>query len=78
MVRSDLASSGVAFPLDTESGFKDVVLIYGSYGLGESVVQGTVSPDEFLIFKPTLKDGFSSIIEKKMGKKENGKSIRPT
>ena len=71
MVRSDLASSGVAFSLDTESGFKDVVLINGSYGLGESVVQGTVSPDEFLIFKPTLKDGFSSIIEKKMGKKEN-------
>jgi len=71
MVRSDLASSGVAFSLDTESGFKDVVLINGSYGLGESVVQGTVSPDEFLIFKPTMKDGFSSIIEKKMGKKEN-------
>jgi len=71
MVRSDLASSGVAFSLDTESGFKDVVLINGSYGLGESVVQGTVSPDEFLIFKPTLKDGFESIIEKKIGKKEN-------
>ena len=53
MVRSDLASSGVAFSLDTESGFKDIVLINGSYGLGESVVQGTVSPDEFLIFKPT-------------------------
>ena len=71
MVRSDLASAGVAFSLDTESGFKDVVLINGSYGLGESVVQGTVSPDEFLIFKPTLKNGFESIIEKKMGKKEN-------
>tara|TARA_B100001142_G_scaffold328927_1_gene390438 strand:+ start:13030 stop:15453 length:2424 start_codon:yes stop_codon:yes gene_type:complete len=71
MVRSDLASSGVAFSLDTESGFKDIVLINGSYGLGESVVQGTVSPDEFLIFKPTLKNGLSSIIEKKMGKKEN-------
>jgi len=71
MVRSDLASSGVAFSLDTESGFKDVVLINGSYGLGESVVQGTVSPDEFLIFKPTLKDDFESIIEKKIGKKEN-------
>ena len=71
MVRSDLASSGVAFSLDTESGFKNVVLINGSYGLGESVVQGTVSPDEFLIFKPTLKKGFDSIIEKKMGKKEN-------
>ena len=71
MVRSDLASSGVAFSLDTESGFKDVILINCSYGLGEMVVQGTVSPDEFLIFKPTLKKGFDSIIEKKMGKKEN-------
>ena len=71
MVRSDLASSGVAFSLDTESGFKDVILINCSYGLGEMVVQGTVSPDEFLIFKPTLKNGFDSIIEKKMGKKEN-------
>jgi pyruvate, water dikinase len=71
MVRSDLASSGVAFSLDTESGFKDVVLINGSYGLGESVVQGTVSPDELMIFKPTLNDGFKSIIEKKLGKKKN-------
>jgi len=71
MVRSDLSSSGVAFSLDTESGFKDVVLINGSYGLGESIVQGTVSPDEFLIFKPTLKTGYKSIIEKKMGRKEN-------
>ncbi|MEE2953938.1 MAG: phosphoenolpyruvate synthase [Bacteroidota bacterium] len=71
MVRSDLASSGVAFSLDTESGFRDVVLINGSYGLGEMILQGTVSPDEFLIFKPTLKDGCSAIIEKKMGKKEN-------
>ena len=71
MVRSDLASSGVAFSLDTESGFNNVVLINGAYGLGESVVQGTVSPDEFLIFKPTLKDGFDSIIEKKLGNKEN-------
>ncbi len=70
MVRSDLASAGVAFSLDTESGFKDVVLINGSYGLGESVVQGSVSPDEFLIFKPTLKNGCQSIIEKKMGRKE--------
>ena len=70
MVRSDMASSGVAFSLDTESGFKDVVLINGSYGLGELVVQGAVSPDEFLVFKPTLKQGFSSIIEKKLGVKD--------
>jgi pyruvate,water dikinase len=70
MVRSDLGSSGVAFSLDTESGFKDVVLINGSYGLGEMVVQGAVSPDEFLVFKPTLAEGFSSIIEKKLGNKD--------
>lgn len=70
MVRSDLASSGVAFSLDTESGFKDVVLINGSYGLGEMVVQGAVSPDEFLVFKPTLTQGFSAIIEKKLGHKD--------
>lgn len=69
MIRSDLASSGVAFSLDTESGFKDVILINGAYGLGESVVQGTVSPDEFLVFKPTLIEGFNAIIEKKMGEK---------
>jgi pyruvate, water dikinase len=70
MVRSDLGSAGVAFSLDTESGFKDVVLINGSYGLGEMVVQGAVSPDEFLVFKPTLEQGFSSIIEKKLGNKD--------
>jgi pyruvate, water dikinase len=70
MVRSDLASSGVAFSLDTESGFKDVVLINGSLGLGEMVVQGSVSPDEWLVFKPTLAQGFSSIIEKKLGNKD--------
>mgnify|MGYP001228446035 FL=1 len=70
MVRSDVGSSGVAFSLDTESGFKDVVLINGSYGLGEMVVQGAVSPDEFLVFKPTLAQGYSSIIEKKLGNKD--------
>lgn len=70
MVRSDVGSSGVAFSLDTESGFKDVVLINGSYGLGEMVVQGAVSPDEFLVFKPALAEGYSSIIEKKLGNKD--------
>ena len=70
MVRSDLASSGVAFSLDTESGFKDVVVINGSFGLGEMVVQGSVSPDEFLVFKTTLQKGFRSIIEKKLGVKD--------
>ncbi|MBC7390178.1 MAG: phosphoenolpyruvate synthase [Opitutaceae bacterium] len=70
MVRSDLASSGVAFSLDTESGFKDVVLINGSYGLGELVVQGAISPDEFILYKPTLNQGFHAIIEKKLGVKD--------
>ncbi|MBK9419919.1 MAG: phosphoenolpyruvate synthase [Flavobacteriales bacterium] len=70
MVRSDVGSSGVAFSLDTESGFKDVVLINGSYGLGEMVVQGAVNPDEWIIFKPTLAEGYSSIIEKKLGNKD--------
>ncbi len=70
MVRSDLGSSGVAFSLDTESGFKDVIVINGSYGLGEMVVQGSVSPDEFIVFKPTLEKGYKSIIEKKLGVKD--------
>ena len=70
MVRSDLGASGVAFSLDTESGFKDVVVINGSYGLGEMIVQGSVSPDEFIVFKPLLKEGYHSIIEKKLGMKD--------
>jgi pyruvate, water dikinase len=70
MVRSDLGASGVAFSLDTESGFKDVVLINGSWGLGEMVVQGSVSPDEFVVFKPMLVDGNIPIIEKKLGVKD--------
>ena len=70
MVRCDLGSSGVAFSLDTESGFKDVVVINGSFGLGEMVVQGSISPDEFIVFKPTLQNGYNSIIEKKLGVKD--------
>ncbi len=70
MVRSDLASSGVIFSIDTESGFKDAILITGAYGLGEMVVQGTVNPDEFFVFKPTLRKGFRPIIQKKLGTKE--------
>lgn len=70
MVRSDLATSGVAFSLDTENGFKDVVIINGSYGLGEMIVQGSVSPDEYIVFKPTMEKGFKSIIEKKLGNKD--------
>jgi len=69
MVRSDLESSGVIFSIDTESGFKDAILITGSYGLGEMVVQGTVNPDEFYVFKPTL-DGHRPILQKKLGTKE--------
>jgi pyruvate,water dikinase len=70
MVRSDLGASGVAFSLDTESGFRDVVVINGSYGLGEMVVQGAVSPDEFIVFKPKLKGQYKPIIEKKLGVKD--------
>lgn len=57
MVRSDLATSGVIFTLDTETGFRDVVFITGSYGLGENIVQGAVNPDEYYVFKPTFKQG---------------------
>jgi len=69
MIRSDLASSGVMFSIDTESGFKDAVYITGAYGLGENVVQGAVNPDQFYVFKPTLKQGFKPILEKKLGSK---------
>jgi len=70
MIRSDLACSGVIFSIDTESGFKDAVYITGAYGLGENVVQGIVNPDQFYVFKPTLKKGYSPIVEKKAGTKE--------
>jgi pyruvate,water dikinase len=69
MIRSDKACSGVMFTLDTESGFRDVVEISSSWGLGEMVVQGKVTPDEFLVFKPTLKEGKNAIIKKTIGEK---------
>ncbi len=69
MVRSDLACSGVMFTIDTETGFKDAVLVTGSWGLGENIVQGAVTPDQFYVFKPTLKKGFRPIISKKLGSK---------
>jgi pyruvate,water dikinase len=69
MVRSDLACSGVAFTLDMESGFRDVVLISAAYGLGESVVQGAVTPDEYTVFKPALKAGFRPILRRTLGAK---------
>jgi pyruvate, water dikinase len=70
MIRSDRAVSGVAFSLDTESGFKDVVMIESSYGLGETIVQGLVTPDEFIVHKPTMAQGFASIIKKQRGDKK--------
>jgi pyruvate,water dikinase len=71
MVRSDLYSAGVAFSLDPETGFKDIIVINGAWGLGELVVQGGVKPDEFIIFKKTLEQGYNSIIDKKLGDKRN-------
>lgn len=71
MVRSDKGSSGVMFTIDTETGFKDVVEIDASWGLGEMVVQGKVTPDAYLIFKKTLNQGFPAIIKKTIGSKEN-------
>ncbi|MEO1180103.1 MAG: phosphoenolpyruvate synthase, partial [Cyanobacteria bacterium J06636_28] len=70
MVRSDLATSGVMFSIDTESGFKDAALVTAAYGLGETVVQGSVNPDEYLVFKPTLIQGYNSIFKKHLGSKE--------
>jgi pyruvate,water dikinase len=70
MVRSDVGSSGVLFTLDTESGFRDVVFITASYGLGENVVQGAVNPDEFYVFKPTLKQGKPAILRRSLGAKQ--------
>jgi len=69
MVRSDKASSGVMFTLDTESGFKDAIFITSSYGLGETVVQGAVNPDEFYVFKPSLRSGKYPIIRRNLGSK---------
>ena len=70
MVRSDLACSGVMFTIDTETGFREVVMISAAYGLGENVVQGSVNPDEYYVFKPTLKTGHKPILQKIVGTKE--------
>ena len=72
MVRSDLGASGVMFTLDTDSGFRDVVFITASYGLGETVVQGAVNPDEFYVYKPTLRAGKQAILRRNLG----GKAIK--
>ena len=86
MVRSDSGAAGVLFTIDTESGFEDVVFVTASYGLGETVVQGAVNPDEFYVHKPTLKAGKPAILRKTMGSKlikmtfteqaEAGKSVQ--
>jgi pyruvate,water dikinase len=86
MIRSDIGSSGVLFTLDTESGFQDVVFITGAWGLGETVVQGAVNPDEFFVYKPSLASGYQAIISRQRGEKaikmiftgasEHGKSVR--
>ena len=70
MARSDAASSGVIFPIDTESGFENAVFITAAWGLGETVVQGAVNPDEYYVFKPTMKQGKRPIVSKKVGSKE--------
>src|SRR6516165_8365006 len=69
MVRSDLAASGVVFTLDTESGFRDVVFVTGSWGLGENVVQGKVDPDEFYVHKPTFRQGYRAVLSRSLGGK---------
>ena len=70
MVRSDIGAAGVLFTLDTESGFRDVVFVTGSYGLGEMVVQGAVNPDEFYVFKPTLNAGKPAVLRRTLGTKQ--------
>ena len=70
MVRSDLASSGVIFTIDTETGFEDVVFITGALGLGENVVQGAVDPDEFYVFKPTYRQGKKAVLKRTLGGKK--------
>jgi len=70
MVRSDRAASGVVFTLDTESGFRDVVFVTGCYGLGETIVQGQVDPDEFYVHKPTLSQGYRRVLRRRLGAKQ--------
>jgi len=70
MIRSDLASAGIMFTIDTESGFKDAILINSIFGVGEMIVKGKITPDQFTVFKPTLEQGFKPIIVKNLGRKE--------
>jgi len=78
MVRSDLAASGVMFSLDTESGFRDAILISAAYGLGENIVQGNIDPDDFYVFKPTLARGFRQILRRELGSKKLKLVYAPT
>ena len=71
MVRSDLAASGVIFTIDTETGFRDVVMVSGSYGLGENIVQGTVDPDQFYVHKPTYNAGYRAVLRRSIGAKQS-------
>ena len=77
MVRSDQASSGVIFTLDTESGFRDVIFVTGSYGLGENVVQGKVDPDEFYVHKPTFRQGHRAVLQRTLGGKQRTMVLAP-
>jgi len=77
MVRSDKAAAGVAFTLEPESGFRDIILLSGVWGLGENIVQGTVTPDEFYVFKPSIKSGHQAIIQKKLGEKAKTMVYQP-
>ena len=70
MVRSDIGASGVMFTLDTETGFRDVALVTGAYGLGENVVQGAVDPDEFHVHKPTYREGYRAVLRRRLGAKQ--------
>ena len=69
MARSDIGVSGVVFTIDTESGFDDVVFINATYGIGETIVQGSVEPDSFYVHKPTLKKGYCAVLKRKLGQK---------
>ena len=77
MVRADLGAAGVMFTLDTETGFRDVVFITGAYGLGETVVQGTVDPDEFYVHKPTFRQGHRAVLRRRLGEKQVKMVYRP-
>ncbi len=78
MVRSDLASAGIIFTLDTESGFRDVVIINSIFGVGELIVKGKITPDQFTVFKPTLEKNYKPIIDKKLGRKSKKYVFRKT